>query len=386
MGLLDLFIPGVSSNPFYKAFDQNRGKITGAFGGMVGAGNDPRQALMGFTGGLQHGVGVDQENAIIRQKQAEQQAAIEQQKRQQEQVIQYLQQKAQPVQQPSQPLLTPGANAAPGVPNQTVAMVQQKAASDPRYSMLLQGVQSGAISAADAFTQMLEIEKPQDPYTLGENQTRFAADGTPIARGMAKTPDTLISNNIGGSDKFYDTLDAKLAEQNAALIDAGLNAQSNNIRLSEISNRLASAPQGITGAFAQIAGGLGIPVEGLDDLQAAQALINQLVPGQRVPGSGTMSDADLALFKASLPAIINQPGGNKKIIETAQAINAYTIEQASIAQQVANREISPAEGRKRAAAVPNPLAGLSSQGVSAGAKTIDGVTYFPDGQGGWYTN
>lgn len=87
MGLLDLIMPG---NPFSGWLDQNRGKVTGAFGGLVGAGNDPRQALMGFTGGLQHGVSVDQENAIIRQKQQEQQAAVEQEKQRQAQITAYL--------------------------------------------------------------------------------------------------------------------------------------------------------------------------------------------------------------------------------------------------------------------------------------------------------
>jgi hypothetical protein len=92
MGLLDLLIPGVGSNPFYKAFDQNRGKITGAFSGLAGAGNDPRAALQGWVGGLQHGVNVDQENALIRQKQEEQQAAIDQQKQEQAQITTWLQQ------------------------------------------------------------------------------------------------------------------------------------------------------------------------------------------------------------------------------------------------------------------------------------------------------
>lgn len=125
MGLLDMLMPGVGSNPFYQAFDQNRGKITGAFGGMVGAGNDPRQALMGFTGGLQHGVGVDQENAIIRQKQAEDAAKIEQQKQQQ---------------------------------NMTIAMLQEQAAKDPRYVPLLQGVQSGVLPVGDAFNKHIEYQ------------------------------------------------------------------------------------------------------------------------------------------------------------------------------------------------------------------------------------
>ena len=43
-----------------------------------------------------------------------------------------------------------------------------------------------------------------------------------------------------------------------------------------------------------------------DAAAAAEAILSQLVPGQRAPGSGTMSDADLALYRNSLPQISNK--------------------------------------------------------------------------------
>lgn len=300
-------------NPFLDWMDQNKGKITGAFGGMVGAGNDPRQALMGWSQGLQHGKSVDDENAILRQQEAEKKAAFQQ--TQQEQ-------------------------------NQTRAWIQ---ANFPQYANL-------------PLAQAMEMATSAEPYTLGEGQTRFDVNNKPIAAGAPSTPDTLVTTNIGGTDKFYDKIDEKMAEQTAAMIDTGLNAQSNNIRLGQIEELLKTAPQGAQGVLTQAAGAIGIPLEGASEVQAAQALINQMVPGQRPPGSGTMSDADLALFKASLPAIINQPGGNALIIQTAKSINDYYVSLATIAQQVANREISPAEGRKAQAAVPNPLAGFKPTG------------------------
>ncbi len=198
-----------------------------------------------------------------------------------------------------------------------------------------------------------------DPFTLGKGDRRFNGDGTLMAEGIPDSPDTVIENNIGGTDKFYDKLDEGLATDTVGLITQGRNAQGNNARLGQLENLLTQAPQGAQGVITQFAGNIGIPLDGLDEIQAAQAIINQMVPGQRPPGSGTMSDADLALFKASLPSIINQPGGNTLIIQTAKAINDYTIEQARIAEQVANREISPAEGRERQRNIPNPLQGFS---------------------------
>jgi hypothetical protein len=193
-----------------------------------------------------------------------------------------------------------------------------------------------------------------------------------------------VNNNMGGSSDFYKKVDTDLGEQTAALIDEGRNAASNNMRLGKLEELLATAPQGAAGTFVQVAGQLGIPMEGLSEIQAAQAIINQMVPGQRPPGSGTMSDADLALFKQSLPAIANQPGGNQLILQTARAVNEYTIAQAAIAQKVASREITPAEGAALQAQIPNPLADF--QGASAPAAAPGPMDYnapaAPEGWGG----
>ncbi len=110
----------------------------------------------------------------------------------------------------------------------------------------------------------------------------------------------------------------------------------------------------------QAAGEYGINTEGLSDIQAATALINKMAPTQRQPGSGTMSDADLAPFKQSLPRIINQPGGNATIINTIRGISQYQVQMGEIADRVANRELSPAEGRAAIAALPNPLSGFKA--------------------------
>ncbi len=248
--------------------------------------------------------------------------------------------------------------------------------SDPMYQMGLEKTR-------------LELDALRNPQSAGPDYgfielpdgsivrtDKTSGEVQPLGKfGEGANP--LVTVNTGGSDKFYDSMDAKLAEQQAMLIDAGRNAQTNNIRMGQLEQLLGNAPQGAQGQLVQVAGALGIPSEGLDDVQAAQALISQMVPGQRPPGSGTMSDADLALFKQSLPSIANQPGGNQKIIATAIAINEYTIAQVEIAQKVANREISPAEGRALQASVPNPLANIgATQTVPPGnAQIVDYTTY-----------
>lgn len=228
------------------------------------------------------------------------------------------------------------------------------------YADLAEGVLAGGLDPAQAYMTAWDrryAPKPSaDPFTLGAGDIRYDGQGNIIAQGAEAGPGTVINNNMGGTDEFYSQLDKNLATQTTATLEAGMNAQSNNVRLGQLETILQTAPQGAQGVMVQAAGALGLPVEGVDDIQAATALINQMVPGQRPAGSGTMSDADLALFKASLPQIINQPGGNQQILQTMKAINEYTIAQAQIAQQVANREITPAEGRALQAQVPNPLA------------------------------
>lgn len=245
------------------------------------------------------------------------------------------------------------------------------------YADLAEGVLAGGIEPAAAYMTAWErryTPKPgPDQFTLGAGQVRYDGMGNVIATGPEQSPETVINNNMGATDEFYGQLDKNLATQTGDLINAGMNAQSNNIRLGELEKLLQTAPQGMEGSFVQMAGSLGIPTQGVDEVQAAQALINQMVPGQRPPGSGTMSDADLALFKASLPQIVNQPGGNQMILRTMKAINEYTVAQAQIAQAVANREISPAEGRRLQSQVPNPLASFKAPGASPSANDPLGI-------------
>ena len=169
-----------------------------------------------------------------------------------------------------------------------------------------------------------------------------------------------VTVNTGDTtDKFYETLDAANAKVFSTLDQAGINARRNMGRIDRLEQLLQTAPQGFVGSAMQIAGNFGLDTEGLSEIQAAQAVISSLVPEQRPPGSGPMSDADLIEFKASLPRIINQPGGNELILNTLRGIARYDIEAGEIAAAVASREITQAEARKRLSELENPLSFLN---------------------------
>ena len=180
-------------------------------------------------------------------------------------------------------------------------------------------------------------------------------------QALKKAGATNVTTNLGEGDKFYENLDKKNAETFSALSETGMQARGKLAQVDRLGALLTAAPQGASAMLKQAAGEYGINTEGLSDIQAAQALINELVPQQRQPGSGPMSDADLALFKQSLPRLINQPEGNRAIIETMRGITQYQIQMGDIADAVSNREMTPAEGRKAIASLENPLAGFGKK-------------------------
>lgn len=190
---------------------------------------------------------------------------------------------------------------------------------------------------------------------------------------------TNITVNTGEGDKFYENLDKKNAETFSGLSEAGVSGRSKMSQIDRLDELLKRAPQGASALLKQAAGEYGIETEGLSDIQASQALINELVPQQRQPGSGPMSDADLALFKQSLPRLINQPEGNRLILDTMRGITRYQIQMGDIADLVADREISPAEGRKMIRELANPLgefgeraSGFSSTAPASQRREIGG--------------
>jgi len=207
---------------------------------------------------------------------------------------------------------------------------------------IIQGAQERFTTITGPQAQQLGLD-PNKVYNV-------APDGkiTPIAESG-------VTVNVGGGEKF----DEKLAELDAKAIGdvdtAGRQAIRNLGRINQLDELLKASPSGMDAAIRQRAGEWGIKTEGLDTLQAAQAAINSLVPEQRPAGSGPMSDADLELFKQSLPRTINQPGGNELIINTMRGIAQYDAKGAEIIQRLRARQISREDAFRLLNERKNPL-------------------------------
>lgn len=168
-----------------------------------------------------------------------------------------------------------------------------------------------------------------------QNYEYLRANGVGEAEAMQQAfgaGSTTVNVNTGNTDDFFSGLSSVEGEQFAGMLAAGTQAARTSQQLDQLEGLLANSPQGFEGAATAFASNFGIDLGGAQGVQAAQALINQLVPAQRPPGSGPMSDADLELFKQSLPRIINQPGGNELIMQTMRGMADYDRQLAAIVQ------------------------------------------------------
>ena len=213
------------------------------------------------------------------------------------------------------------------------------------------------------FQPIFDSRQAEAGYTT-VSQEEAASLGLPPG-AYQRAADGKISQ-IGGGDvnidmgagetAFNKKTGEILATEADAIVQQGAAAQRSLGQIVTLEEALKNSPQGMAGGLAGWASGLGIKTEGSSDLELANAIISQLVPQQRAPGSGTMSDADLALFKQSLPSLVNTPEGNTKIIGTMKAIAHYDMQRAGIARRLQMGEITPSVAFEEYQALGNPLA------------------------------
>jgi len=267
--------------------------------------------------------------------------------------------------------------------NATIAEMQKRAdAGDTIAQRYLQGIQSGALDMKTGFAGYLNEVAANERLQRELNAKATLASAKPktsyqtmtgaqINKLMGSTlPEGELYNlsstgqitKVGGGgitiegDKGVDKFAEMDAKNLSEVFQAGATAQSSLAKIERLADLLGRTPTGGAANVKVIAGDFGIETEGLDDLQAARALINQLVPAQRPAGSGPMSDADLELFKQSLPRIINTPRGNEIILETMRGIAQYDAMGAKIVQDYRAGSIDKNTAFQKLLDRPDPFA------------------------------
>jgi hypothetical protein len=250
---------------------------------------------------------------------------------------------------------------------------QQQEAQQAAMQRFVSTLPEDQRALAAAFPEQFATQRFREaPGVVGEFQAAKAAGEIPAGTTlpqyieMKRPPGTTVKNIVGGEKDPFDIEAAKKqASVFSGIQESGLAAQRAAKDINKLGNILTKVDTGGVASFKQAAGNFGIKTEGLDDIQAAQAIINKLVPAQRPPGSGTMSDADLALYKESLPRLINQPGANREIVKSMKEINEYVIKEGQIASDVIDKKITPAEGRRKLLELGNPIQDFFERNQSA---------------------
>lgn len=232
----------------------------------------------------------------------------------------------------------------------------------PAHAAMVEGV----LDALGQFSPQESVEVPAAVRTL---QMRAEAaglqPGSPeyqqfMLNGGGGRPQTVV--NVGGEATGDPYFSRQLAERDATTFSTlegqGVSARRGLMQLGQLESLLENTETGVGASMQMLAGRFGIPTDGLSELQAADALISQLVPQQRPPGSGTMSDADLALFRQSLPQIMNQPGANRLIMDTMRRMLEHDAQLGEIATAVNTGAITRSEARERMTRLADPLAGV----------------------------
>ena len=248
-------------------------------------------------------------------------------------------------------VMTPEEVTALGLPSGTV---WQRGPNGEIEQVQGSGIGTSYIATGDAAAS-LGLD-PQYSYNVtsgpeGIKATRIGGEGA------------TTTVNVGPGENAFSAETGKLlaAEANS-VVQQGAAAQRALGQIQQLEQALASAPQGAAGGLQRIGAAFGVEMEGVDDITLANSIISKLVPTQREPGSGTMSDADLELFRQSLPRLSNTPGGNQKIVATMRAIAEYDLARGQIARRLQLQEIDMQTAAAEYAALGNPLAEFSQGG------------------------
>lgn len=111
----------------------------------------------------------------------------------------------------------------------------------------------------------------------------------------------------------------------------------------------------ITARIGPWAESIGVPIKGLSDIQAFEAIANRVAPSLRVPGSGAQSDFELKNFLKSIPALGNTPEGNAIVGATMKGLQENKIRAAEIGSRALNGEITRPQAEKMLRELPDPM-------------------------------
>ena len=216
---------------------------------------------------------------------------------------------------------------------------------------------AGRVEGEELFKKTDDIRE-YELYTDQEiSAGRSPQDFTTWSRQNKKSGSTQV--NVGGnSDKFKEKSDETAAKRfdDIAGAGAGANQMVGDMDLLIDLGRKVETGKGAEwkaaiGPYAEMAG---VSVDGLNEIQAYQAVVSRIAPNLRPAGSGATSDFDAKQFLLSIPSIGNTRHGNEIIASTMQSVAQNKIAAAQVANRVQRGELTWQDGDKEISALPNP--------------------------------
>lgn len=252
---------------------------------------------------------------------------------------------------------------APAVPSPTdTQMADAKAriaamlqSDNPQMRKLGQGM------AQSLLTSQLAGDKPTDEmreYKLYQSQGGKDSFFDYKA-GLKKAGATNVSVDTKGENSFATEAGKSQAKRFDELAGEGQKARqmvSDVETLTELGKSIGTGKGAeITAKIGPWAESIGIPIKGLSDIQAFEAIANRVAPSLRVPGSGAQSDFELKNFLKSIPALGNTPEGNALVGATMKGLQENKVRAAEIGSKALNGEITRPQAEKMLRELPDPM-------------------------------
>jgi hypothetical protein len=205
------------------------------------------------------------------------------------------------------------------------------------------------------------------PLTDPAERARFgipADDKRPYQVGPGnKLINPPAENRITVDQRGENAFSTNAARHNAdrynKLVEGGFEAQSMVADLGalrDIGTRITTGKTAqVTQALGPYAEAVGIKIDGLDDLQAYQAIVSRMAPRMRVAGSGATSDFEMRQFLSALPQLGTTPQGNEMIANTLEALQQHRMAAADIGSRALAGELPTREAERMIRELPNPL-------------------------------
>ena len=264
--------------------------------------------------------------------------------------------------QPAAPAAAPPAPAAvpspsePQMADAKARLVQMLQSDNPQMRKIGQNM------AQSMLTSQLAGDQPTDEikeYNLAKKQG-FTGSFFDFKVGLKKAGATNVTTNVDkGENSFATEAGKSQAKRFDELAGEGQKARqmvSDIETLTELGKSIGTGKGAeITAKIGPWAESIGVPIKGLSDIQAFEAITNRVAPSLRVPGSGAQSDFELKNFLKSLPALGNTPEGNAISAATMKGLQENKIRASEIGSKALNGEITRPQAEKMLRELPDPM-------------------------------